>query len=105
MKEVIRRGIFETNSSSTHSLTMCNDDMYQRWVNGDGVYYARWHDELVESTAEIEKDREEEGRYTGYLTYDEFNDYEYIDYETFNDKYTTESGEIVHAFGYYGYNG
>lgn len=97
-------GLFETNSSSVHSLTMCNDDMYKRWVSGDGVYYKRWSHRLVESTAEIEKEREEEGKYTEYLTHDEFYDYEYIDYETFNDEYTTESGEVIHAFGYYGHD-
>lgn len=31
MKEVIRRGIFETNSSSVHSITMCSDDEYNKW--------------------------------------------------------------------------
>lgn len=30
MKEVIRRGIFETNSSSVHSITMCSDDEYNK---------------------------------------------------------------------------
>ena len=29
MKISIRRGIFETNSSSSHSLTMCSEDMFK----------------------------------------------------------------------------
>ena len=29
MKISIRRGVFETNSSSTHSLTMCSEDMFR----------------------------------------------------------------------------
>ena len=103
MKEVIRRGIFETNSSSVHSLTMCSDDEYSKWRNGE-VYYDRWRCKFVDKSEEIESDREKKGTYSGYLTYEEFNDYEYLDYETFDDEYTTESGETVHAFGYYGYN-
>ena len=100
MKEVIRRGIFETNSSSVHSITMCSDDEYSKWKNGE-VYYDRYNKTLVESNEEIEREREEDTRY---LTYDEFHDWDYIEYETFSDIYTTPSGETVHAFGYYGYD-
>lgn len=31
MKRQIRRGVFETNSSSTHSLTMCLSSDYDKW--------------------------------------------------------------------------
>jgi hypothetical protein len=103
MKEVIRRGIFETNSSSVHSITMCSDDEYSTWEN-DEVYYDRWDYKFVDKSEEIEREREEDGRCTRYLTYDEFYDCDYLDYETFDNEYTTESGETVHAFGYYGYN-
>ena len=30
MKKQIRRGVFETNSSSVHSLTMCMESDYDR---------------------------------------------------------------------------
>lgn len=30
MKKQIRRGVFETNSSSVHSLTMCSSDEYEK---------------------------------------------------------------------------
>jgi len=103
MKEVIRRGIFETNSSSVHSLTMCSDDEYSKWRNGE-VYYNRWEYKFVDKSEEIERAREEEGTRTGYYTYEEFNDWECLEYETFDGKYTTESGETVHAFGYYGHD-
>ena len=29
MKLSIRKGVFETNSSSTHSLTMCSEDTFK----------------------------------------------------------------------------
>ena len=39
-----------------------------------------------------------------YYTYEEFNDYDYIEYETYADKYNTPNGDTVVAFGYYGEN-
>lgn len=31
----IRQGVFETNSSSTHSITMCDSSLYKKWVLGE----------------------------------------------------------------------
>ena len=42
MKKQIRRGVFETNSSSVHSLTMCSSDEYEKWEIGELLY---WEDE------------------------------------------------------------
>ena len=30
----VRRGVFETNSSSTHSLTMCSKEDFEKWEAG-----------------------------------------------------------------------
>lgn len=38
MKETIRHGVFETNSSSVHSLSICSSEEYNRWRNGETVY-------------------------------------------------------------------
>lgn len=38
MKRVIRRGVFETNSSSTHSITMVSSEDYNKWQNGELFY-------------------------------------------------------------------
>ena len=35
MLRVIRRGVFETNSSSTHSLTLCKQEEYDKWESGE----------------------------------------------------------------------
>ena len=101
MKRQIRRGVFETNSSSVHSLTMCMESDFNKWVAGELVW-SRWGDELVPITDEIKKSKEEDER--EYLTYEQFNDYDYIDYETFEDSYTTPNGETVKSFGYYGHD-
>lgn len=101
MKRQIRHGVFETNSSSVHSLTMCMESDFNKWVAGELVW-SRWGDELVPITDEIKKSIEEDER--EYLTYEQFNDYDYIDYETFEDSYTTPNGETVKSFGYYGHD-
>lgn len=36
--ELIRKNTFETNSSSTHSITMCMQSDYEKWKNGE-LYY------------------------------------------------------------------
>ena len=94
MKISIRRGVFETNSSSTHTITMCSEEEYNKWKNGELVF-DRWQEELVEP--------KEDNKYHEYQTYDEFWEDEFL--EGFYEKYTTNSGEKVIAFGLYGYDG
>ena len=119
--KLIRRGTFETNSSSTHSITMCKESDFDKWKNGE-MYWDRWNESLV-SKEEVEKemaklkeefisehpdydkdDIDQEEQLEDYLnsdkeyyTYEEFNNYDYIEYETFEDSY-----DGVVAFGYYG---
>lgn len=119
--KLVRRGTFETNSSSTHSITMCKESDFDKWKNGE-MYWDRWNESLV-SKEEVEKEmaklKEEfisehpdydkddidwEEQLEDYLnsdkeyyTYEEFNNYDYIEYETFEDSY-----DGVVAFGYYG---
>ena len=98
----IRRNVFETNSSSAHSITMCMKSEFDKWVAGELVW-DRWGDELIPITPEIKASMEDDER--EYLTYEQFNDWDYIDYEKFETNYTTPSGEHVISFGYYGYDG
>lgn len=101
MKRTIRRGVFETNSSSVHSIVMCSESDYDRWQKGELVY-DKWGDELVEITDDVKKSREENEKI--YLTYEEFNDWDYLDYETFEETYVPKFGEKIIAFGYYGHD-
>lgn len=130
MKRQIRRGVFETNSSSTHSLVMCLKSDYDRWVKGEVILYtgSGWcypkdhapqenHFYTKEQAWEFEKsskyppaddmdwDSEEAEEYlqdNEWYTYDNYED-QYL--EWFDDTYTTPSGEEVIAFGQYGYCG
>lgn len=43
MKVQVRRGVFETNSSSTHSLTLYKKEEWDNIKNGEGVIDESWH--------------------------------------------------------------
>lgn len=126
MKRQIRRGVFETNSSSVHSITMCSQDDYSKWERGE-LYKERYgSDELMTRDEIIEELRTQTNWRTEKLAYpdvdwnntDEVNElirandyfteqefWDSIDCETFNSTHTISSGEKVVAFGYYGYDG
>lgn len=146
--EIIRRGTFETNSSSTHSITMCSESDFDKWKNGE-LYYCNddgkfYNDEersrLIKEHIIYNNTKYDNGIYTykgisveykdinklyteenlSEITEEEVqnyleNDFDYyeipltyeqwddrFDYEKYEDAYTTESGETVVAFGYYG---
>jgi len=97
MKQV-RLGVFETNSSSTHSLTMCAKEDYDKWVNGQLF--------LTENSKFVErKDYEGRGEYEDDpRSYEEWLCSNYY-LTAFNSTHTTPKGEVVVAFGRYGYDG
>ena len=100
----IRKNVFETNSSSTHSLTMCTEAEYEKWKDGK-LIYDRWEHALIEVTDEIKKYREESYALNGsheygrYQTEEEYWEHVEEYYETFCHSYN----DTV-AFGYYGYD-
>ena len=118
MKRQVRIGVFETNSSMTHALTMCSDSEYQKWRNGE-LYWCKWEDGFIsaeevdaECRPTYDSDDNHDDYYEnyedyiereyGYVAYDRFGYDEYL--ESFNKTYTTPNGETVHAFGLYGHD-
>lgn len=89
MKRQIRLGVFETNSSMTHSLSMCTKEQFEKWKNGE-IWWDKWHNVFTE----IKND--------DCITYEKFTELEYE--EVFETEYTTPNGETVIAFGYAGYD-
>lgn len=124
----VRNGVFETNSSSTHSLTMCMESDYIEWSNGKvylndgwGVSTSPYKDKKFVTKEEVidilmhktykpsvdlydmnEEDFEEYVREDGYYTFDNY-DNEYL--EPFEETFVTPNGEKVICFGQYGYDG
>lgn len=117
MKRQIRRGTFETNSSSVHSLTMCTEDEFKKWENGEVLFWGDYgkfatREEIINELMTKSWYRNTDWRNDDDVTsllYDEgvktFNEFFEDDwYETYNQEYTTPNGEKVIAFGYYGHD-
>lgn len=117
MKKQIRRGVFETNSSSVHSLTMCPNEEYDKWEKGEVLFWGE--DEKFATREKIIEELKKDSLYSdvnwddedrvndifsdlNVKTYQEF--FENGWFETFEQYYTTPGGDEVVAFGYYGRN-
>lgn len=122
----IRRNTFETNSSSTHSLTMCTESDFEKLQRGE-LYVERWGG-YIRTKEEYEKERNELterfkqtnpeylddddtweqelfeyiDEYAEIVTFERWMDLSELEY--FQESFTTPNGEKVIAFGEYGYN-
>lgn len=95
----IRRNLFETNSSSTHSITMCTKLDYQKWSLGELVYAMDSKKFIPASEVkEIEKGEDDEALFK---SPEEF--YNWVNNELCLETYKSEFNDVV-AFGYYGYD-
>lgn len=56
----VRRMTFETNSSSTHSLTICPQETYNKWLDGK-VLFSDWEGDFIEVEKLTPLDYEEAG--------------------------------------------
>ena len=131
MKRQIRRGVFESNSSSTHTLTIMMKEDYDKWLDADGKLYLYDSDFPYEFRDKSEKpekgklySREEAIRFlkianpdVDYSDYDDEaiacelydlsfrvpEDDERRNLEPYEATYTTPSGDTIVVFGGYGY--
>lgn len=129
MKRQIRLGVFETNSSSTHTLTICSKSDFEKWKRGE-LLLDEYSDKFIDVKKVSEKDLEsyynsiKKPYYKNYkdldnderesikneymknevsgTTYDDWKNEDYL--ETYSKDYKTENGDEVVAFGKYGYN-
>lgn len=121
----IRNNVFETNSSMTHSLTICTKDEYDAFNHGElayigdawGSFPPEWRDKefipVDELMAWVHKQETDE--YAGYDTdeiirdacvYTDVDQYiERNEYSEFYEReFTTPSGDQMVAFGVYGHD-
>lgn len=132
MKTQIRKGTFESNSSSVHSLVMCNKSDYDKWEKGELFLHKGWGISYPkdnrpkenhfytkeEMLAFLESNKyflnftyNTESELLDFLHENEWFDYDYFwnewceNWETFEESFTTENGDTVIAFGYDGYDG
>jgi len=58
----VRNNVFETNSSSTHSITMCSENDYNKWKKGE-LFYNKWEESFYTKQEIIEKAKEKQMNY------------------------------------------
>lgn len=121
MKRQIRNSVFETNSSSVHSLTMCTEDEYKKWENGE-VWFNSYKRKFIspfdpkekyaDDLEQFDNDEEREDAIWEWLREDGVyqTSAEYFDRnceyaEGFEECYITPGGEKIVAFGYSGWDG
>ena len=118
MKVQIRQGVFETNSSSTHAVSVCTKTQWEDYKSGK-LWLDNNLDFLPAAEAEEynnkliakEKERcEKHGRKFDKSNYEDdlyhsYDDgYDGYSYEWFNNHFKLDNGCEVVAFGYYGYD-
>lgn len=102
MKKQIRCGVFESNSSSCHSISIISEQEYQDWELGK-LIFDTWDNKLItKEQLDIDLDEDEDYQYAE-------NPEAYFDkysecFETYKKEFTTPSGDNMIAFGYYGYD-
>ena len=103
MKKQIRYGVFETNSSMTHALTICTEEEYNKWKDGE-LLYDYYDDEFIKPSEidEASKDSIDEDEFFTSEGYQNLMERCY--YETFSRRFTTPLGDKMIAFGYYGHD-
>lgn len=95
----IRRGVFETNSSSTHSMSICTSEEYRRFIEGILVYDS-YTERLIDNTeakrrlVDIKYKFDDDCRY---MSYDDFLNQDDEQYE----HYFNIDGKEMVAFGSY----
>ena len=88
---IIRRNTFETNSSSTHSITMCSESDFDKWKNGE-LYYCqedgKFYDDAGRSKLIKEQIIHSKAKYNdGKYTYKDVT----VDYKDLDKLYTEEN--------------
>ena len=118
--KIIRLGVFETNSSSTHTMVIMSEEEYDKWKKGELLKY-RWEDKfitkeendeiikrLIEDYAKeynipVEDDLKYEYDDDIAYTFEEYDDR--MDLESDIEEYTTKNGEKLIIKCWYGYDG
>nr|DAQ07440.1 MAG TPA: hypothetical protein [Caudoviricetes sp.] len=126
----IRQSVFETNSSSTHSITIAPESDFNKWKNGEVYLNEGWWSSSEDPNKDktfLTKDEAINllGSYEYYKRNEDLNDmndeelnevfrdwdiYTFENYwddylEDYETHYTTEHGDDIIVFGQYGYNG
>ena len=105
MKKQVRTGVFETNSSSTHAVTIVTDEEYQLYKAGK-LHISRYaelatqeeYDKLLKEAMEKAKKNYEKSEYLKqhYKTFEDYCDQNDIEFD-FLYNWNEDSIEVEHA--------
>ena len=112
----IRRNVFETNSSSTHTITICSEKEYGEWKKGKYYWntdklipaeeikekYTRLTGRVLDDSDESKEDFNEWLHDYGYYSWEGVDD---MELEFYEERFTTEHSDTIVAFGNYGWDG
>lgn len=118
MKRVTRYGVFETNSSNTHAMTIFTKEDYERYKNDKSLFASKRGNNGVFTEEELREKALKEYREYGHRYTDDFNEYfeDWIcdegyctygdffeDLEVDKTEYTSPSGDELVMLCRYGY--
>ena len=96
----IRRGVFETNSSSSHSISICSESEFEKFEKGKLLYNKYTGDFVSSNPVDIAAaDKLYDYDEDEFITYDEFLGL--WDEHTYVNHLTTPGGEKIVVFGTY----
>ena len=105
MKVQIRQGVFETNSSSTHVLSLFNKDIWKKFVDNDTdeLFMDWWDTRKLLSIDDLRKKYEEECKeskaessdedFQGWLE-EQLDDRRFYKYDSFDSEYEILTEEV-----------
>ena len=97
----IRQGVFETNSSSVHALSICTQEEWDKLKSGEYLVNEWSIDQIIDANDPKAINDPDSWR-DRYITYEEL--YDRSEYEFFARHFKTPSGDEMVAWGYYGHD-
>ena len=99
MKRQIRTGVFESNSSTTHTLTICSEETYKKWEKGELLL--TWDNEFVPNKEMSEEEKDS----ICHEWYDKRKCKYYKDYEDLTEEEKKEIKNDLKSKGYFKVSG
>lgn len=90
----VRIGMFETNSSMVHAITVCTQEEWNEFKNGK-LFWDSWKGKLIEKIPWNEDEDD-------YYTYEDWKNMD--DFECFEEHHKLTGDIDVVVFGYYGHD-
>lgn len=94
----VRRGCFETNSSSVHSISICSENQWNRFFNSE-IKIDRYDQDIFVDQSNPQYDED------SYLTFRQWYDNTPDGVEPYYCKKETPKGEKIVVYGKSGYDG